>query len=414
MHFRHWDNEKYANLANMLYQNYRQALKIIETNTLDIQHVLELRNIDEAALGTDIADERNFFSTLGKESDGDLHAIAYVELLQELWSVEAKLNDVSTRFRMQTPTDYHFIAPEQSYAINLSQTRKTDTARRQLNDRHGTLLIEILDLEQRMNITSRWTQSHTEYKMTAEYIANRKYEKALDHLQTLVIKRLFELHKLNLSQTGYRMRTHIAKSLQTRSKTIRAAITRYNNLAIPLGKPTLDWTKVSHYAFLDDFYILRHSRNGINQKPWADPVIRETMRKFQRLQRAKEEINRCNIEIRRLHTSIVDEHHEFDEIMKKMGESPDPLNIEVHEFIDRRRAVNRMLLARIWDTYALQGFTGNPTPGVSKSSSRPLEVTPEPITCGDDNDSDSDSNDDLGDALLEDLGGLVDFISNID
>ncbi|KAG6898820.1 hypothetical protein C0995_008265 [Termitomyces sp. Mi166 len=60
----------------------------------------------------------------------------------------------------------------------------------------------------------------------AEYIANCKYEKALDHLQTLVIKRLFELYKLNLSQT------------------------------VLLGKPMLDWTKVSHYAFLNDFYLL--------------------------------------------------------------------------------------------------------------------------------------------------------------
>ncbi|KAG6880934.1 hypothetical protein C0992_002304, partial [Termitomyces sp. T32_za158] len=63
------------------------ALKIIEVNTLDIQHILELCNIDTAALGAYITDERNFFSTLGKESDGDLHAIAYVELLQELWGI---------------------------------------------------------------------------------------------------------------------------------------------------------------------------------------------------------------------------------------------------------------------------------------------------------------------------------------
>ncbi|KAG6859477.1 hypothetical protein C0995_008120 [Termitomyces sp. Mi166 len=84
MHFQHWDNKKYANLANMLYQNYQQALKIIETNTLDIQHILELHNIDEAALGAYIMDEHDFFSTLGKKSDDDLHAIVYVELLQEL------------------------------------------------------------------------------------------------------------------------------------------------------------------------------------------------------------------------------------------------------------------------------------------------------------------------------------------
>ncbi|KAG6884096.1 hypothetical protein C0993_001461 [Termitomyces sp. T159_Od127] len=130
------------------------------------------------------------------------------------------------------------------------------------------------------------------------------------------------------------------------------------------------------------------------------------MHKFQHLQHTKEEIDRCNIEIQWLHTSIVDEHHEFDEIMKKMEKSPDPWNIEAHEFIDQQHAVNRMLLAQILDIYALQGFTGDPTPGVSKSLSWPLEVTPEPVTCGDDNGSDSNSNDDLSDALLADLGGL--------
>ncbi|KAG6887110.1 hypothetical protein C0995_001409 [Termitomyces sp. Mi166 len=213
--FKHWDNEKYANLANMLYQNYQQALKIIETNTLDIQHILELHNIDEVALGIYITDERNFFFTLEKESNDDLHAIAYVELLQELWSIEAQLADASARFRMQTPANYHFVVPDQTYTINFSQTHKTNTTCRQLNDHRETLLVEILDMEQHMNIDLRWTVNHSKYQKMAEYIANLKYEKALDHLQTLVIKRLFELHKLNLSQTGYQMHMHIAKSLQT-------------------------------------------------------------------------------------------------------------------------------------------------------------------------------------------------------
>ncbi|KAG6886990.1 hypothetical protein C0995_002541 [Termitomyces sp. Mi166 len=88
-----------------------------------------------------------------------------------------------------------------------------------------------------------------------KYIANYKFEKALDHLQSLIIKWPFELHKLNLSQTGYCMGTYIVKSLQTQSKTICAAIKHYNNL-VPLGKPTLDWSKVSHYAFLNDFNML--------------------------------------------------------------------------------------------------------------------------------------------------------------
>ncbi|KAG6859475.1 hypothetical protein C0995_008118, partial [Termitomyces sp. Mi166 len=93
----------------------------------------------------------------------------------------------------------------------------------------------------------------------------------------------------------------------------------------------------------------------------------------------------------------MDKHREFNKIIKKMGENSDPLNVEVHNFIDQRCAVNRMLLTQIQDTYALQGFTGDPTPGISKpkSLSQPSAVTPEPITRVDPDCSDSDSDDEL-------------------
>ncbi|KAG6870738.1 hypothetical protein C0992_012586, partial [Termitomyces sp. T32_za158] len=97
-----------------------------------------------------------------------------------------------------------------------------------------------------------------------------------------------------------------------------------------------------------------------------------------------------------------------------MEETPDSLDIEVREFINQRRAVNRMLLGQIQDTYELKEFTGNPTPGVSKKSfehpvtepsSCPLVAdTPESVHHHDGNDSDSDSNDKPDDAFLGDLG----------
>ncbi|KAG6859510.1 hypothetical protein C0995_007769 [Termitomyces sp. Mi166 len=84
--------------------------------------------------------------------------------------------------------------------------------------------------------------------------------------------------------------------------------------------------------------------------------------------------------------------------MKDMEERPDHLNIK--------------------------GFTGDPNLGVSKSLSQSLALvsepitssmlTPEPITWKDDNYSDSDSDDKPGDAMLVDVGGIVDFVSNID
>ncbi|KAG6886991.1 hypothetical protein C0995_002542 [Termitomyces sp. Mi166 len=52
----------------MLYQNYQQALAIIKTNTLDIQHVLKICEIDKVMLEEYIQDEQNFFVIMRKES----------------------------------------------------------------------------------------------------------------------------------------------------------------------------------------------------------------------------------------------------------------------------------------------------------------------------------------------------------
>ncbi|KAG6852477.1 hypothetical protein C0991_011677 [Blastosporella zonata] len=432
LHFQQWDAEKYTNLATMLYNNYRQAIDIIKRNTQDVADVLTLKNIDEETLKAYIDDERSFFATLGNEPDDNLHAMAYVDLLDELQTVENKLNEASLHFLHQAPVDYQFISPESSYAQGLSMTRRADTARRNLNDRHIRLLDDIARLEDRMNIITRWTPASPEYQKTAKYISDRKYERALDKLEKLVIQRLFELHKLNLANTGYRARTHIAKSLQSRSKAIQNAVKEVNSAAVPLGHPTLDWEKVSHYSFLDEFNLLRQARSSATKKEWADPVIRETMRRYQRLQRAKEEVVRCNIETRRLHTSIIDENRYFNEVLTSLDVA-NPLRLAVHDQITRRRAVNEVLLAQISRIHSLPEFSGNPQPGVRKGSTAavfngmvPHQTPDTPLPSGEtispNNEltlssrmpelSDSDD-DDPGDELLGDIGGLVDFVTNV-
>jgi len=47
-------------------------------------------------------------------------------------SLSAKYDDAASLFRTQTPQDYHFIAPEQSYASNLSLPRRADSGHRHL------------------------------------------------------------------------------------------------------------------------------------------------------------------------------------------------------------------------------------------------------------------------------------------
>lgn len=53
-----------------------------------------------------------------------------------------------------------------------------------------------------MGIDKRWDPSSPEYLDTLGYLVTRKYQRALEELQHLVIQHLFELHKMNISATG--------------------------------------------------------------------------------------------------------------------------------------------------------------------------------------------------------------------
>ena len=57
-------------------------------------------------------------------------------------------------------------------------------------------------MEVSMDIEKRWEPSSPEYVETLHYLSTRIYQRALEELQRLVIQRLFELHKMNISATG--------------------------------------------------------------------------------------------------------------------------------------------------------------------------------------------------------------------
>ncbi|KAJ7318464.1 hypothetical protein DFH08DRAFT_1036242, partial [Mycena albidolilacea] len=164
-------------------------------------------------------------------------------------------------------------------------------------------------MEKKMDILVRWTVDDEEYENAEALVASRHYRLALNKLEELAIKRLFELTKMNMSGTGYKLRKHIAKALQTRSKTIRTALGRYNAAGTSLDPPrrTLKWEEVVEFTFLSDFDLLRDPEGNAAICPWATPAARALMDTHFKILRAKEEIQRLNIEIRRLVTYIRDE-----------------------------------------------------------------------------------------------------------
>ena len=72
----------------MLLNNYRQALSIIKDEGTAVEETLHSLGITQTDLETWHHGQVSFFETVSEESPWDIHAIAYVELLQELSSTE--------------------------------------------------------------------------------------------------------------------------------------------------------------------------------------------------------------------------------------------------------------------------------------------------------------------------------------
>ena len=213
--------------------------------------------------------------------------------------------------------------------------------------------------------------------------------------------------------SGYKARTHLAKSLQTRCKAIRSATDAYNRAAQALNppRPPLDWAQVSRYSFLEEFSLLRNTQHDVSKAPWADPVVRETIKRFFRVRRAHEEIQRCNIEIRRLFTSIYDETRQHSDTLEALIGQKSPIFGAVNEYSTRRRRVNAQLLGQIQQVFDLDGFTGDRTLGHRKGS----QVTQEDgELCRYDNVDDDDAeSEDADDIENDQINSILDFVTSL-
>ncbi len=92
--------------------------------------------------------------------------------------------------------------PGASYTTDVATTQKKETKRRHLLDRLGVVRYQLIETEVMMGIEKRWEPQDEKYLETLKYSQTRQYHRALDHLQKLVVQRLFELQKLNLAGTG--------------------------------------------------------------------------------------------------------------------------------------------------------------------------------------------------------------------
>ncbi|KAJ7301725.1 hypothetical protein DFH08DRAFT_919067 [Mycena albidolilacea] len=268
-YFAHLDTfETYANLSTFLVNNYKQAIEILDTEE-SLKYAMEQAGVTEDMLKSRIQEEKAYLNTLLKEPQEETDQMEYYQLLVNLADRKEKFDE----------------------AFGEGSTANGNT-RRHARENYNKVVEAIQATERRLSIEVRWTSEDKEWTDAAELVVNCRYRRAVDSLEALVVKRLLELTKVNQSGLGYKVRKHIAKALQVRSKAIRSALQRYNSAALALDPPRqhLSWEEVIDYAFLADFDILRDPTGNATIRAWADPAARQLLDSYHKLKRAKEEI----------------------------------------------------------------------------------------------------------------------------
>jgi hypothetical protein len=169
---------------------------------------------------------------------------------------------------------------------------------------------------------------------------------------------------------------------------------------------------VSNSNFLEEFDFLNGPDEQIKEMPWAQPVIRAVMKQALRIQQARAEITRCNVEVRRLHTAICDEEQTFVVVLETLKTSGEAIYPAVLDYCTRRRHVNNNILRKISQIYLHKRFTGIPLPGIQKGRTTRVQTLP-PVV-GENNECENvgeDLSDD--DEMASEVNKIVDYISTV-
>ncbi|KAJ7826453.1 hypothetical protein B0H14DRAFT_2595777 [Mycena olivaceomarginata] len=368
------DVETYASLSAILVKKYKHALEVQATAPA----------LEEAMRQLGIASKEEFVRWRAAEKaalEGLLHeppvetmSMEYYQKLVNLAELKYVSHSISifcanclqgAARHMEVPSAS---SSGNSYTADTARTRWMETQRRHALEHYKRTLEAVQDLEHRLEVTTQWVPGMEAWNGAAVWVKKRRYQRALDQLQALIISRMFELTKMNMSGTRYKLRKHIMKALQARSRAVRTALQKYNKAAANLKVPreALTWEEVVNYSFLAEFDLLRDGRDDIRTYPWAKPSGRVAMDQYYKLECAAEEITCLNIKIRRLVTHIRDEEvflqREEARMREECGEA---LAHQVYRYRMERGRSDGDHIMHLTALTKLPGFTGTVSPGTA-------------------------------------------------
>lgn len=81
-------------------------------------------------------------------------------------------------------------------------TQATETTCRHALESNIKDLEAVQGMEKNLSISQRWPSESREWKAAADKVKMRSYQQCIDSLEGLVVAHMFELTKMNMSQTG--------------------------------------------------------------------------------------------------------------------------------------------------------------------------------------------------------------------
>ncbi|KAG2089874.1 uncharacterized protein F5147DRAFT_780519 [Suillus discolor] len=282
LHFDQWDLDKYSELSKFIYNNYKQALHIVNELSPAVQEL----------------------KTLATETKEDIEKMTYVKALESLASAEAKYRSVtSVQFLSYSLTDF---MPTQGLRKSVQTVARAREA-----------------------------------EHSAAYCSC--FIRVVEHLEGLVVKRLFELAKANLAGTSYKLRQHISNAITQRSAAIHAALDKYNDLAPLQNPPQL---------------TLTYHEQDLLSKPWASKTNCEVAAKYFKVVRAHEELARLNVEVVWLHAWVNDEDTHLSSVARSLSETDPALAYKIQCWFEECHQVNNIHCTKLEAIYDLPGYNG--------------------------------------------------------
>ncbi|KAG1876937.1 hypothetical protein C8R48DRAFT_745440 [Suillus tomentosus] len=333
-HFSFADLDKFAALS----------LTIISTTNIFLTNFHASNAVIKPNFEDDLKDEYHVLQCLARKKEESTVEVDYVRALNE-YDEAHKLN----------------------LRLNYSTKESGDIRRRHANatNKRDQKLEIVMHYKHQMALDSRWGPDHPERMKAQSRITNRLFHKAVDDVERLVVMRLLELTKLQMSGLGYKLRTQISKALKSRANAIRNALTQYNKYGALLSppRPPLQWDQIVEYSFLAEFDLLWETDGEIQSKSWANPSYRHASTQYFEHQRANEEIHRLNVELRRLLTKMQDDAIDYPHAITQLQSSDPPLAAKLQRRWTQLQFVNARHIWRIQQIMQLPGYSGPKNPG---------------------------------------------------